>query len=46
MAGIAKNTVHEIISDLNFCKVSAHWLTKEHESKRMATLLENLCIPR
>jgi hypothetical protein len=26
--------------------VSAHWLTKEHESKRMATLLENLCIPR
>jgi hypothetical protein len=44
---IAKSTVHEIISDLNFCKVSTCWvpkmLIKEHKSKRMAALLENLC---
>jgi predicted transcriptional regulator len=43
---IAKSTVHEIISDLNFHKVSAHRvpkiLTKEHTSKRMAASLENL----
>jgi ribosomal protein L13 len=41
MTGIAKSTVHEIISDLNFHKVSAHWvpkmLTEEHKSRRMAT---------
>jgi predicted transcriptional regulator len=47
VTGIAKNNVHEIISDLNFCKVSARWvlkmLTEEHKSKRMAALLENLC---
>jgi hypothetical protein len=34
---IAKSTVHEIISDLNFHVVSAHWvpkiLTEEHKSK-------------
>jgi hypothetical protein len=24
VTGIAKSTVHEIISDINFCKVSAH----------------------
>jgi hypothetical protein len=42
----AKSTVPEIISDLNFCKVSALWdlklHTKEHKSKRMAASLENL----
>jgi hypothetical protein len=47
MTGISKSTVHEIISDLNFHKMSACWvpklLTEEHESKRMAALLENLC---
>jgi hypothetical protein len=47
VTGIAKSTVHKIISDLNFRKVSAHWvpkmLTEEHRSKRMAALLENLC---
>jgi histone-lysine N-methyltransferase SETMAR len=44
---IAKSTVHEIISDLNFHKVSARWVpkmvTEEHKSKRMAASLENLC---
>jgi transposase len=47
MTGIAKSTVHEIISDLNFGKVSARlvlkMLTEEHKSKRMAASLENLC---
>jgi hypothetical protein len=43
VTGISKSTVHEIITDLNFCKVSARWvlkmLTKEHKSKRMDALL-------
>jgi hypothetical protein len=26
VAGIAKSTVHEIISDLSFCKLSACWI--------------------
>jgi histone-lysine N-methyltransferase SETMAR len=47
VTGIAKNTVHEIISDLNFRKVSARWvpkmITKEHKSRRRAALLEHLC---
>lgn len=47
VTGTAKSTVHGIISDLNFRKLSAHWvlkmLTKEHKSKRLAALLENLC---
>jgi ribosomal protein L13 len=47
VTGIAKGTGHEVISDLNFRKVSARWvrkmLTKEHKSKRLATSLENLC---
>jgi hypothetical protein len=47
VTGIAKSTVHDIISDLNFCKMSVHWvpkiLTEEHKSKRMAASLENLC---
>jgi hypothetical protein len=47
VTGFAKSTVHEIISDLNFYKVSVHWVTKmftkEHKSKRMAASLENLC---
>jgi hypothetical protein len=47
VTGIAKRTVHEIISDLNFSKVSARWvpkmLTKENKSKRMAASIENLC---
>jgi hypothetical protein len=38
VTGIAKRTVHEIISDLNFHKVSACWVpimhTEEHKSKR------------
>jgi hypothetical protein len=38
--------VHEIIADLNICKVAAHWvlkmLTKEHQSNRMAAWLENV----
>jgi hypothetical protein len=45
--GIAKSAIYEIVSDFNFCRVSAHWvpkmLTEEHKSKRMAALLENLC---
>jgi hypothetical protein len=45
VTGIAKNTLHELISGLNFCKLSACWvpkmLTEEHKSKRMAALLEN-----
>jgi hypothetical protein len=40
VTGIAKSTAHEIISDLDICKVSARWalkmLTKEHKDKRMA----------
>jgi hypothetical protein len=44
--GTAKSTVHEIISDLDFCKVSAHWalkmLTEKHKSKRMAASTEHL----
>jgi hypothetical protein len=47
VTGTAKNTVNKIISDLNFHKMSAPWilkmLTEEHESKRMAASLENLC---
>jgi hypothetical protein len=47
VAGIARSTVHEIITDLNFHKVSARWVpkmnTEEHKSKRMAASLENLC---
>jgi hypothetical protein len=46
VTGIAKGTVHEIISYLNFHKVSAHWvliMLIEHRSKRMAALFENLC---
>jgi DNA-binding Xre family transcriptional regulator len=47
VTGIAKSSVHEIVSELNFHKVSAHWvlkmLTKEHKSKRMAGSLESLC---
>jgi hypothetical protein len=47
VTGIARSTVHEIISDLSFCKVSAHWvpkmLTGKQRSKRMAASLENLC---
>jgi predicted transcriptional regulator len=47
VSGIEKSTVHEIISDLNFRKVSACWvpkmLTEEHKSKRVAASLENLC---
>jgi hypothetical protein len=47
VTGIAKSTVHEIIPNLNFCKVSARWvpktLTEKHKSKRMAASLENLC---
>jgi hypothetical protein len=43
---MTKGTVHEIISDLNFCEVSARWvpkiLTEEHKSKIMAVSLENL----
>jgi predicted transcriptional regulator len=40
---IAKSTVHEIISDLNFHEVSARWVPKTHKSKRMAASLENRC---
>jgi hypothetical protein len=44
VTGIAGSTVHEIISDLNFHKVSACWvpemLTEEHKSKRMAAKAE------
>jgi hypothetical protein len=47
VTGIAKSAVHEIISDLNFLKMSARWvpkmLTEEHKSERMAASLENLC---
>jgi hypothetical protein len=47
VAGIAKSTAHKIISDLNFCKVSALWvqkmLTEEHKSTRMAASFENFC---
>jgi hypothetical protein len=47
VTSIAKSTAHEIISDLNLCKVSACWvlkvLTEKHKSKRMAASLENLC---
>jgi hypothetical protein len=28
VTGIAKSTVHEVISDLNFCKLSARWVRK------------------
>jgi outer membrane protein assembly factor BamA len=44
VTGIAKSTVHEIISCLNFRKVSARWVpkTEGHKSKRMAASLENL----
>jgi hypothetical protein len=41
-----KNTVHEIISDLNFRKASARWVPKmliEHKSKRMAASVDNFC---
>jgi hypothetical protein len=45
VTGIAESTVHGIISDLNFCKLSACWIlkifTEEHKSKRMAASLKN-----
>jgi hypothetical protein len=48
VTGIAKSTVHEIVSCINFCKVSARWvmkmLTEEHKRKRMSPSLENLCL--
>jgi hypothetical protein len=47
LASITKSTIHEIISGLNFHKVSAHlvlkMLTEEHKSKRMAAPFENVC---
>jgi ribosomal protein L13 len=40
----SKSTVHEIISDLNFHKMFAHWvqkiITEEHKSKRMTSHLK------
>jgi hypothetical protein len=46
VTGIAKSIVHEMISDLNFSKVSAHRVLKmpieEHKSKRTTASLENL----
>jgi hypothetical protein len=45
--GIAKSTVHKIISDFNFRTVSVRWVpkmfTEEHKSNRMAASLGNLC---
>jgi hypothetical protein len=39
-----KSTVHEIVPDFNFCKVSVRWVPKmlaeEHKSKIMAAFLE------
>jgi predicted transcriptional regulator len=50
VTGIAKSTVHEIISDLNFGKMSARWvpkvLTEEHERKRMAAPFKSFPLPR
>jgi hypothetical protein len=51
VTGIAKSTVHEITSDLNFPKLSASWvpkmLTERHKSERMAASLEkSLPLPR
>jgi hypothetical protein len=47
VTGTAKSTVHEIIRDLNFHKMSACWfqtvLTEEHNSKGMASSHQNLC---
>jgi hypothetical protein len=47
VTGIARSTIHETISDLNFCKVSAHWvpkmLTEGHKGKRMDASPENVC---
>lgn len=43
---ITKCIIHEIISDLNFCKVSTYWvpemLTKEHKNKRMSAVFETV----
>jgi hypothetical protein len=44
VTGIAKSTVHGIISDLNFRKMPARWIPeipteKQHSSKRMAVRL-------
>jgi hypothetical protein len=52
VTGILKSTVHEIISDLNFCKVSACWvlkmLTEEYKRKRKKYCLawKSLQLPR
>jgi hypothetical protein len=47
VTGVAESTVHGIISDLNFCKLSTCWIlkifTKELKSKRIAASLETLC---
>jgi hypothetical protein len=47
VTGIVISTMHKIISDLNFCSLSPHWvprmLAEKHKSRRMAPLLENLC---
>jgi hypothetical protein len=46
VTGIAKSTVHEINSDINFNKASARRVPKipieEHKSKRTAASLQNL----
>jgi hypothetical protein len=46
VTGIAKSTVHEIISDLNIRKLPALWvsemLTEEHKSKIIAAVVENV----
>lgn len=46
MTGISKSIVHEIIANLNFRKVSFHWvpktLTEEHINRRMAASIDNV----
>jgi hypothetical protein len=46
---IAKSTVHEIISDLNFCKVSAFWvwnMLTEYKAKEWLLRLKNLAVTK
>jgi hypothetical protein len=50
VTGISESNVHEIISDLNICKVFARWvpktLTEENKNKRMTALLAKFAITK
>jgi hypothetical protein len=50
VTGISKWTVHEMMSVLNLCKISAHWvlkmLTEEHKSKECPSGTEAFAVTK